>query len=236
MRLIIFFLLLSISIIGCNYSNNKKIIVLSNAAVDSLKRLNMENYPTTKKNIVAYVYRNCSVNEIPHLQKVFISVVCDSIIPYWIGTKWNFNGITEIPQQGTIACGYFVATVLRDAGVKLNRIALSQCASEELIQKLISKKYIHRYRNISQEAFIAAIRHTGKGLYIVGLDNHTGFIYYANDGIWFIHSSYITPGSVARQDAVYNSILTSSKYKVTGKLSDDETFLKWWYRHLTSGV
>jgi hypothetical protein len=218
--------------VGCNYAGNKKLSGITNVAIDRSLRLHLENYPITKQNIATYASKNCRLNEMPGLQKAFISIVCDSIIPYWMGTKWNFNGFTEKPQQDTIACGYFVTTVLRDAGVKLNRIALAQCASEEMIQKLVNKKYIHRYSNISQSVFINRLQETGKGLYIVGLDNHTGFIHYADDGIWFIHSSYVSPGVVAKQDAINNSILSFSKYRVTGKISDDELLLKSWYRNL----
>jgi hypothetical protein len=218
--------------VGCNYAGNKKLTDITNVAIDRSARLHLENYPITKQNIATYTSKNCRLNEMPGLQKTFIAIVCDSIIPYWMGTKWDFNGFTEKPQQGTIACGYFVTTVLRDAGVKLNRIALAQCASEEMIQKLVNKKYIHRYSNISQSDFINRLRETGKGLYIIGLDNHTGFIHYADDGIWFIHSSYVSPGTVAKHDAINNSILSFSKYRVTGKISDDELLLKSWYRNL----
>jgi len=230
MRLILFCLF--VVTVGCKYGGNEKEAVISNPVFDSSVRLDVENYSNTKRDISTYANRNCKLNRITDLQKVFISIVCDSIIPYWMGTKWNFNGFTETPQQGTIACGYFVTTVLRDAGVKLNRIALAQCASEQMIQKLVNKKYIHRYSNISQLAFINRLKETGKGFYIVGLDNHTGFINYAEDGIWFIHSSYVGPGAVAKQNAVNNSILSSSKYRVTGKISDDEMLLKSWYRNL----
>src|SRR2546429_7045322 len=34
------------------------------------------------------------------------------IFPSWYGTAWDFYGTTEVPQQGKIACGYFVTTVL----------------------------------------------------------------------------------------------------------------------------
>lgn len=55
---------------------------------------------------------------------------------YWVGTKWNFNGVIRVPGQGTIACGYFVTTVLEDIGFKLNRIKLSQQASSVMITSL----------------------------------------------------------------------------------------------------
>jgi hypothetical protein len=44
-------------------------------------------------------------------EEIFTSAVTETIIPAWIGTGWDFNGITEKPQQGSIACGYFVTTI-----------------------------------------------------------------------------------------------------------------------------
>src|SRR5678815_5098001 len=37
--------------------------------------------------------------------------IYSEIFPSWYGTAWDFNGTTEVPQQGKIACGYFVSTV-----------------------------------------------------------------------------------------------------------------------------
>src|SRR5437764_1215954 len=38
------------------------------------------------------------------------------IFPAWFGTPWDFNGTTQTPGEGKIACGYFVTTVMRDLG------------------------------------------------------------------------------------------------------------------------
>lgn len=148
----------------------------------------------------------------------FVNFIADSLIPCWYGTKWNFNGTTETPKQGTIACGYFVTTVIRDSGIPVQRIKLAQCASEEMIKSVCESETIKRYRNIEFQTFISAITKTGFGLYVIGLDNHTGFIF--NDGkkVWFIHSSYISPGCVVKEEASESVILQNSKYKVIGKL------------------
>ena len=159
---------------------------------------------------------------------IFTSAVTKTIAPSWTGTKWDFNGVTQIPQQGTIACGYFVTTVLRDAGVEINRVKMAQCASEQLIRSLVQPKYIQRYSNLPLSTFINSISQQGYGLYIVGLDNHTGFIFNSGTDIRFIHSSYIGTRAVQNDDASTNTILNSSKYKVLGKLSSDENVLAHW--------
>ncbi len=161
-------------------------------------------------------------------QRLFTKAVTETIVPAWIGTQWNFNGTTEMPQQGSIACGYFVTTILRDAGVTLARVKLAQCASEQMIRSLVQPKYIKHYSNVDIHIFTAAIAKDGYGLYIVGLDNHTGFIY--NDGlaIYFIHSTFVGTRNVQQELAVNSSVLQQSRYKVLGKISADEKVLQRW--------
>ena len=161
-------------------------------------------------------------------EKIFTAAVTETIIPAWIGTPWDFNGTTETPQQGNIACGYFVTTVLRDAGLSISRVKLAQCASEQMITTLIQSKYISRFSNIAIEDFIIAIKTQGSGLYIVGLDNHTGFIYNDGKDIYFIHSTFIGTRNVQKDNAATNPILKQSKYKVLGKISSDEKVLQRW--------
>src|SRR5262249_39910350 len=48
------------------------------------------------------------------------SAIVDTLFPAWLGTDWSFDGTTEEPRgPGGIACGYFVATILQHAGVRL---------------------------------------------------------------------------------------------------------------------
>lgn len=161
-------------------------------------------------------------------EKIFTAAVTETIVPAWIGTAWDFNGTTETPRQGSIACGYFVTTVLRDAGLPIARVKLAQCASGQMITSLVQQKYISRFSNIAIKDFIQAIRNQGYGLYIVGLDNHTGFIYNDGKDIYFIHSTFIGSRNVQKDNAAINPVLKQSKYKVLGKISSDEKVLERW--------
>jgi hypothetical protein len=145
--------------------------------------------------------------------------IIDSLLPCWYGTPWDFNGTTLQPGNGTIACGYFVTTVLQDAGINLNRIKLSQCASEEMIKKLSLKNSITRFRNKSITQFAESLKQKEKGLYIIGLDFHTGFIYHNGEELFFIHASYAYPKVVRKEKVTQSSVLASSKYKVIGKVN-----------------
>ncbi len=161
-------------------------------------------------------------------ENIFTAAITQTIIPAWIGTPWDFNGTSETPQQGKIACGYFVTTILRDGGLSLARIKLAQCASEQMITSLVQSKYIHRFSNVRIEDFITSIQNQGFGLYIVGLDNHTGFIFNDEKDIYFIHSTFVGTRNVQMEKAVSSSILRQSRYKVLGKISADEHILQRW--------
>ncbi len=164
----------------------------------------------------------------PEKEKIFTEAVVKTIVPAWIGTPWTFSGTTEKPGEGSIACGYFVTTVLRDAGLPIARVKLAQAASEEMIKNLVQPKYIQRFSNKPMEEFISAINKSGAGLYVAGLDNHTGFIYHDGTEAWFIHSTFVGTRNVQYEKAATSIVLNSSKYKVVGKLSADEKVLEKW--------
>ncbi len=157
-----------------------------------------------------------------------VSVIRDELLPQWSGTPWSFNGTTEIPREGTIACGYFVTTILRDAGFKLQRVRLAQQASELIIKSLTSESYVKRFSHASLSTFVASIRAWGYGIYLVGLDIHTGFIIHDSTGVWFIHASYLEPRVVLKEPAQHSPILRSSAYRVLGKLSADDALMVTW--------
>ncbi len=193
--------------------------------------LKIVNYDSCKKQVALIKQKNAKKWRILTTQQkeqIFTKTIVENIIPPWIGTEWDFNGTSQTPQQGSIACGYFVTTVLQDGGVQLARIKLAQCTSEQMITTLVKPNLIKRFSNLPMTNFIASIKQMGYGLYIVGLDNHTGFIY--NDGkiIHFIHSTFVGTKNVQWENAEKSWVLSSSKYKVLGKISEDEGVLEGW--------
>lgn len=170
--------------------------------------------------------KNKTTNQIKQL---FVTSLTNKIFPFWYGTRWAFYGNSTIPGEGSIACGYFVTTTLSHVGFPLNRVKLAQCASEEMIKNLVQKQNIYHFNNLSLPNFIKGVKQKGKGLYIIGLDNHTGFVYInENNEVNFIHSSGRFPFCVVNENAEESTVLEKSVYKVVGKISDDELFLKNW--------
>ncbi len=166
--------------------------------------------------------------DLKELKKLFVKNMSQKIFPYWYGTKWDFNGTTQKPQEGAIACGYFVTTTLQHMGVKINRVKMAQCASEEMIRSLATKKNIHHLSGLSLGEFEKKLIQLGTGIYIIGLDNHTGYVLISENGNFFIHASGWFPFKVVRDELSESKVIGRSKYRVVGKISDDEAFLKSW--------
>jgi hypothetical protein len=227
MKLSLALLFLS-SLTNCSQKENK---VHSPVKISKASAIAAINYDSCKNSILISKQKQKArwpnISK-PEKEKIFTRAVAETIIPGWIGTPWDFNGTSEKPQKDSIACGYFVTTILRDAGLNLARVKLAQCASEQMIVSLVQSKYVLRFSNITMEGFIQSIKEQGYGLYIVGLDNHTGFIYNDGDEIYFIHSTFVGTRNVQKEKAALSSVLQQSKYKVLGKISTDEKVLERW--------
>jgi hypothetical protein len=198
---------------------------LLKAIICQKSRQSKSNAKSRRKNIEPVPIKK---DVLEKARKFFVSSVYNEIIPEWYGTDWDFYGTTQTPKVGQIACGYFVSTVLRDAGAKVQRVSMAQQASENIIKSLTTAKFIKRFSNITIEKFVADIENQGEGLYVVGLDNHVGFILHDGKDVWFIHSSYGEPSEVIKEKAIESVILSSSKYRVTGKISADDSFIIKW--------
>lgn len=164
------------------------------------------------------------------LTHFWINTISEDLFAKWQNTPWDFNGITTIPRQGAIACGYFVTTILQDMDVKLNRIKLSTCASSEMMKSLAPQQPIKRLNHLSYSDFNNMLKDYGKGVYVIGLDFHTGFI--VNDGKenWFIHSNYIGRKGVTKEPVSSSEALQSSKTRWLVSLTGDTSFLQKWLR------
>lgn len=160
-------------------------------------------------------------------RKYLIAKIANELFPYWYGTKWDFNGTTRVPQKGNIACGYFVTNTLTDVGFDIPRIQWAQSASEVFIKKLAPQS-IKRFSEKPINTVIESLLIWGNGLYLVGLDSHTGYIY-VNDGkVRFIHADYYEPekGVVSEKLDSYSPI-NDSHYRVIGKLMSDDMIVHW---------
>jgi len=147
----------------------------------------------------------------------------------WLGTDWDFNGTCTKPGSGKIACGYFVSTILRDAGFKVERIRLAQQPSQNIIATFLPRQEMHVRAGTSYDDFLSEVISRGSGIRIVGLDKHVAFIVVEeNQSIRFIHSSGGYPYCVVDEDRDNATALQNSKYRVTGDFThSDEVIHRW---------
>ncbi|HLP64215.1 hypothetical protein [Flavobacterium sp.] len=155
-------------------------------------------------------------------QDRFFTFINTDVPNYWMGTKWDFNGTTRTPQNGTIACGYFVTTVLDDFGIKLKRIQLAQQVSSVMIKTLCESKSIKHFSKIEQvETYLNG--RNKEEIFIVGLDFHTGFIIKDQSKLYFLHSNYIQKEGVVKEEIRNSRALLSSKSFMIGSVSQKES-------------
>ena len=113
----------------------------------------------------------------------------DVVFLNWAGTEWDYNGYSNTPKKGYIACGYFVSTSLKHLGFNLNRYDMAKLYSKDIVFSFCG----NQSRSIeSKEQLKQAIKQIPNGLYILGLSNHVGFLSKTDSATSFIHSDYIS--------------------------------------------
>lgn len=155
----------------------------------------------------------------------FYSLISNDIYSYWQGTPWDFNGTTRMPNQGSIACGYFVTTTLADVGLKINRVKLATCISGDMIKALCTN--IHTYTDFKKlQAYLA--QQPNRSVFIVGLDYHTGYIVKDASGSYFMHSNWIDRAGVMKEPIEASAALQNNKIFMIGSLTANKKLLDKW--------
>lgn len=155
------------------------------------------------------------------------TILIDQIIPNWYGTKWSFEGHTEIPKSGNIACGYFVSTTLRDAGFKLNRFKLAQLNPLEEAKSISCGETITTIKNSSLTELKKHFLTLKDGIYFIGLDFHVGYILKEQQNVYIIHSNYINKQGVVKENIEKSKAASSSIYYIV-PISTNQKLLKKW--------
>jgi len=216
MRVIIMFVL--VSAIGSVFSQKTKTYNQHLAVILSEKGLLKASYiggDSTKQHKTVSTAKDCIYTQL-----------IDNIFPAWYGTEWDYNGYSSVPQKGIIACGYFVSTTLKHLGFNLNRYKLAQQYSSGIVKSLCNN--IQYVRKNDTKKLFAYINSKPNQLYVVGLDNHVGFISKETNGIYFIHSSYLNPVAVVKEKAQTAEALIHSNLFVLGHFSENKEVIKAW--------
>ncbi len=160
--------------------------------------------------------------------RTFLEVLLPSMMRCWLGTPWDFNGTAECPGGGKIACGYFVSTVLRDAGFHVDRYQLAKQPSQNILRTFLPRKSLALRVGVPYDQFAAEVRNLDPGVHIIGLDTHVAFLVVRDHAFRFIHSSGSHPWCVVDQSESDAAVLAKSNYRVIGNLTSDPDVLRRW--------
>ncbi|GGD22677.1 hypothetical protein [Hyunsoonleella pacifica] len=214
-----------------------KIIKESHPVIDSLK-LNINykkrgNYNTLKTHILKkrthfkILYSIDSTKAIDSASHFIYDQLINNIVPHWYGTSWDFNGHTNIPNVGDIACGYFVSTTLKHLGFNINRYKMAQQAGLIEAQALQAKDKLKLFSNVSFEVLKQKLNTTyTNGIYFVGLDNHVGYILLKDKELYFLHSSYYDDKVMI--ELAETSPCFNSNFYVFAEITTNNTLVKKW--------
>ncbi|MBN2797963.1 MAG: hypothetical protein JXX28_02335 [Deltaproteobacteria bacterium] len=154
-------------------------------------------------------------------------ILVDELIPAWEGTAWSYAGTTRAPGQGSIACGYLVSTVLRDAGLGVEWARLAQQPSEYIVRTLVPADHIWRFRDRPVPQILDRVAAEGDGLYVVGLDTHVGLLAVRDGQVEMCHSSMTAPREVRCEPAEGAWAFTHSRYHVLGQVLNPALVQRW---------
>lgn len=187
---------------------------------------------TDLKYIYSQAYKNAKTDSAREAvleelgQRIERSLV-QGLFPFWYGTKWDFNGISNVPGQGQIACGYFVSTTLKHLGMNVNRYKLAQQSSSVACKLLSKGDSVHRISPKDLDEFKKKTKGLKNGLYCVGLDYHVGYLLKREGKYFFIHSSYVGTDGVTIEPIEESPAFYSQTYYIAA-LTTNPRWLKLW--------
>lgn len=165
---------------------------------------------------------------VEHDARVILEHTMPEMMRCWLGTRWDFNGTASKPGGGRIACGYFVATVLMDAGFQVDRYQLAQQPSGNILRSFLEKDDCVLTVGKPYDAFATAMETSAPGIYLIGLDTHVGFLVVGGNGFRFIHSSGSRPWCVVDEGRSEAAVLQRSHWRMLGNLTADPKVLRHW--------
>jgi hypothetical protein len=223
--------------------NESKIIKVSRnedvnqSMLDSLK-LGVNFYPkgnyasilgdiNTDRNYFKNLYRTNNTKASDTVSKYLYSKLLNEIVPHWYDTTWDFNGHTNTPNDGEIACGYFVSTTLKHLGFNLNRYKMAQAAGLDEAKLLQPRPELKIYSNVTFKQLKNKVNEIYEdGIYFVGLDNHVGYIVIKDNDLYFLHSSYCDDKVVI--ELAETSLCFRSNIYVFAEITTNKNLMKKW--------
>lgn len=165
---------------------------------------------------------------VEHDARIILELIMPEMMRCWLGTGYDFNGVAERPGEGKIACGYYVSTLIRDAGFKVNRYTLAQQASQNILLSFTSKENCRLRVGEKYNRYADWLEAQEHGIYMIGLDTHVGFVVIQEDGMKFLHSSGIGKAGVVEEFRDEAAAIKWSKWRMLGHFTTDPNVIRIW--------
>jgi len=78
----------------------------------------------------------------PSVQERYLKENFKELLSYWYNTPYDFYGVTDTPQKGKIACGYFVAITLYHLGYNFDYLEIGRQPASKIIKAFCDKNTI----------------------------------------------------------------------------------------------
>ena len=178
-------------------------------------------------------YRKASSSEqkaaVEHDARVILEMVLPEMMRCWRGTGYDFNGIAERPGKGKIACGYYVSTLIRDAGFKVNRYKLAQQPSANILHTFTKEENCQLRVGEKYDTYADWLEGMEPGIYLMGLDTHVGFVVLERSGdMKFLHSSGINKAGVVEEARDQAAAIKWSNWRMLGRFTADPKVIRTW--------
>ncbi len=167
-----------------------------------------------------------------------LKTLTEEIFPAWVGTPWGLGreSTSQRPhtKDMTVGCSYFVTSTLQNAGLRLsNRYKFAQAPALHIQRSFAPRKAdLHRYVSIPQQDLYDSVKALPQGLYVIGLNNHVGFVHVHKEGVDFIHASYTDDQTVVIEPLLTSKAIANSRpagYFLTPIFQDDR-LIDFWLR------
>jgi hypothetical protein len=227
---------------GTNFQE-KRNLSFKKSGNDKKPGFQTTDYPTLRKQIenqrLVFARRFDSANNelvksaiLKEAGDYLAANISEKMLPLWYGTEWAFDGHTETPGKGKIACGYLVSTVLQHAGFNLNRFKIAQQAPSVEVMTYHEGIKAIEYPQASISDLCDSIRKNHKeGLYIFGQQFHVGFMLYKDGEVSLIHSCYLGKRpSVAKERMAESLIMYDGSYIFFGEISTNPVLMEKWLK------
>jgi hypothetical protein len=169
-------------------------------------------------------------------RELVLAALGETVLPAWMGTPWGLGPRSTAlrPHQAgmVVGCSYFVTGVLQNAGLRLESRTRFAQAPSVLMQQALSPapRDLHRFPGMDPATLERRIAALGDGVYIVGLNIHTGFLVVRGGKVRVVHASYTPPQEVVDEPLASSAVIHYSRgrgYVVTPLFRDDRLIDYW---------